>query len=359
MDPDEGDLGSSSMAWKISLLHCLTAVDCHAHPQGGGNGISSGVTVPPPHSYPAYLEFELTVTDAGGLSDTAVVRIDPRTVNITVGTIPAGLSVLAGEAQGASPLTVTAIVGSRMTITAPNPQTQGPVTYEFVSWSDGGGASHEVVPGSADVTYTATYRVRPVQGTAVLVVGNGGAPAAGDLAVRNRLMTLGYTVTTVDDSASRSTDATGKDLVVITSTVLASNVNTKFRNVAVPVITWEHALFDDLAMTSAGGVKRTGVRDLVITTPAHPLAAGLTGTVQVATAVGDFASGTPNGNAVVVATVPGTTTAGIFAYESGAAMPGRSAPARRVGLFLGDATPTILTAAGQALFDAAVGWADG
>jgi hypothetical protein len=172
-------------------------------------------------------------------------------------------------------------------------------------------------------------------------------------------MTLGYTVTTVDDSASRSTDATGKDLVVITSTVLASNVNTKFRNVAVPVITWEHALFDDLAMTSAGGVKRTGVRDLVITTPAHPLAAGLTGTVQVATAVGDFASGTPNGNAVVVATVPGTTTAGIFAYESGAAMPGRSAPARRVGLFLGDATPTILTAAGQALFDAAVGWADG
>jgi hypothetical protein len=38
-------------------------------------------------------------------------------------------------------------------------------------------------------------------------------------------------------------------------------------------------------------------------------------------------------------------------------MPGGAAPARRVALFLADNTATILTAAGQALFDAAVQWA--
>jgi hypothetical protein len=79
----------------------------------------------------------------------------------------------------------------------------------------------------------------------------------------------------------------------------------------------------------------------------------------VATTASLFAQGSPNGNAIVVATLPGSTTAGIFAYDSGASMPGLTAPARRVGLFLGDNTATSLTANGTALFDAAIRWAAG
>jgi glucose/arabinose dehydrogenase len=358
-DDEDGTLGASAMRWTITLYHCITAVDCHAHPQSERIGVDGGSYFAPSHSYPAYLEFKLTVTDTGGLTDTETIRMDPRTVELSFETSPAGLELLAGEAQGAAPLPLTAIVGSSLSVSAPTPQSMGGITYDFTGWSDGGAASHDVVAGSVNATYTATYQARTSTGAALLVVGNPSALIAGDAAVRTRLQGLGYTVTIVDDSASTASSATGQDLVIISSSVLASNVNTKFRNVTVPVIVWEHALFDDLAMTASGGTKLTAQTSLVITTPAHPLAAGLSGTVAVATTAGDFASGSPNSNAVVIATVPGTTAAGIFAYELGASMPGRAAPARRVALFMGDATPSIFTTAGQSLFDAAIQWADG
>ena len=44
-------------------------------------------------------------------------------------------------------------------------------------------------------------------------------------------------------------DAYGKSLVIISNSVTSGNVNTKFRNVPVPVLNWEPALFDDLHMT--------------------------------------------------------------------------------------------------------------
>ena len=92
-------------------------------------------------------------------------------------------------------------------------------------------------------------------------------------------------------------------------------------------------------------------------TPGSTLAAGLTGTVAVSTAADTLPQGNPGAAAVIVARLPGTTTASDFAYDTGAAMPGLAAPARRVGLFLGDNTAAIFTANGWALFDAAVTWA--
>jgi hypothetical protein len=49
----------------------------------------------------------------------------------------------------------------------------------------------------------------------------------------------------------------------------------------------------------------------------------------------------------------------LFGYEKGTPMVGLAAPARRVGLFLGDTNAAGLTAEGLALFDAAVRWASG
>jgi glucose/arabinose dehydrogenase len=358
-DVDDGVLDPAAMRWMITLLHCVTPVDCHAHPQGDRVGVASGSYLPPEHSFPAYLEFGLTVTDSGGLTGTDTVRVDPRTVGLTFESSPSGIELLAGDGQGPAPLTVTAIEGSRVSITAPTPQTMGGITYDFSSWSDGGAASHDVVAGTANATYAAVYEARPSANAVLLVVGNGAAPIAADRLIRDRLIAMGYTVTIVDDGASTAADAGGKDLVLISSSVLATNVNTKFRTTAVPLIVWEHALFDDLGMTAAPGTLRASQRDLIIASPAHPLAAGLSGTVQVATSAGNFASGLPNGSAVVVATVPGTTAAGIFAYDAGVTMPGGAAPARRVALFLTDNTANILTADGRSLFDAAVQWADG
>ena len=68
----------------------------------------------------------------------------------------------------------------------------------------------------------------------------------------------------------------------------------------------------------------------------------------------------PNANAAVVARPPSNGgRASIFAYERGATMPGLVAPGRRVGFFLEDSTASVLTPAGQSLFDAAVSWVTG
>ena len=74
---------------------------------------------------------------------------------------------------------------------------------------------------------------------------------------------------------------------------------------------------------------------------------------------GRFAQGTPNGAAISVATIPGATTPSTFAYEAGVAMPGLTAPARRVALFLSDTTAGNWNTNGIALFDATVTWAAG
>lgn len=358
-DADEGDLDPSTMRWTVTLFHCQTPADCHAHPQAERTGLASDTFVAPEHSHPAYLEFSLTVTDSGGLTDTETVRVDPRTVDLTLQTDPAGLQLLGGEEQGTAPLTVTAIVGSNTSLSAPTPQSVGGVTYDFASWSDGGPASHDVLATTTDATYTATYQARASVGSALLVVGNGGAPIAADLAVRDRLVALGYVVTVVDDAASQASQASGKAIVVIASSVTPASVNTKFAAVTVPVITWEWQLYDDLGLTAAPGGSVPSQTTVRIVTPGHPLAAGLAGTPTTATAGTYYGWGSPNANATIVATVTAGGQATIFAYEAGAVMPGRTAPARRTALFMGDNTAKYFSAAGQALFDAAVNWSVG
>ena len=104
----------------------------------------------------------------------------------------------------------------------------------------------------------------------------------------------------------------------------------------------------------------TGQTQVSIVNAAHPLAAGLSGTVAAVSPAANFTWGIPNANAAVVARPIGQPgRAAIFAYEKGASMPGLVAPGRRVGFFLEDATASSLTTQGRALFDAAVRWSTG
>jgi hypothetical protein len=199
---------------------------------------------------------------------------------------------------------------------------------------------------------------------ALMVVGNT-TLGAGDAAIQTRLQNLGYTVTAKSGPASAAADATGKALVVISSTVTSSDVNTKFRTATVPVLLWESALYQQNYMGLAGPTSGTdygtiaGQTQVTITNPTHPMAAGLSGNVAVTTSAQTLSWGRPNANAVSVAKVLGDTTNPrqvIFGYDKGAVMPGLTAPARRVGFLLEDATAGALAANGGALFDAAVQW---
>jgi hypothetical protein len=198
--------------------------------------------------------------------------------------------------------------------------------------------------------------------TALFVVGNVALNPA-DAAVSTRLAALGFTVTTKAAPAATSADAGGKSLVVISSTVTSGDVSTKFRDVAVPVVTWENAIYDDLHMTGtvAGSDYGTAANQssLTLANDKHALAGGRSGAVTVSAAA-PLTWGKPTAGAVNIAPLPGDSSKSVlFAYEQGATMVGMSAPARRAGLFLGDATAASFTGAGWSLFDAAIHWAAG
>ncbi len=200
---------------------------------------------------------------------------------------------------------------------------------------------------------------------ALLVVGSTNLNA-GDNAAKTRLQNLGFTVTVkqagTNNNAINTSDADGKAVVVISSTVIPANVGNKFRYVSVPVVTWEFDILDDMGMTglTSGtdfGTSSTAQTQLNITSPTHPLAAGLSGTLAVVTTGSNFTWGIPNANAAKIAALnTDATKFVIFGYENGVTMPGLDAPARRVSLFMTDLTAGSLNTNGGSLFDAAIKW---
>jgi hypothetical protein len=137
-----------------------------------------------------------------------------------------------------------------------------------------------------------------------------------------------------------------------------------WRTLAVPLVTWENDLLDDLAMSG----KRHDVdfgetgkeRYLWLVNAPHPIAAGLpAGVVNVYGKQAAMSWGKPGLGASIIATVYGQPDkAAIFAYETGATMDYETlAPARRVMFFMSNDSFTNLSESGHQLFDAAVDWA--
>ncbi|HEV8278265.1 MAG TPA: PQQ-dependent sugar dehydrogenase [Streptosporangiaceae bacterium] len=162
-DPQDGTLPTSALSWSLILHHCFTPTDCHTHMIETKAGVSSGSFTAPDHEYPCWLEVRLTATDSGGLASTASVRLDPKTVVLTFKTNPGGLvlsDMVVNEAPRTTPFSVTVVVGSANSVSAPSPQTFKRSTYFFASWSDGGPQSHTITAPAVNTTYTATYRKR-------------------------------------------------------------------------------------------------------------------------------------------------------------------------------------------------------
>ena len=106
-----------------------------------------------------WYRIHLTVRDAGGLTHSTFSDVVPRRSTITLATSPAGLQLTLDGQPLAAPQSVLGVVGIQRVLGAPSPQTVNGMTYEFVSWSDGGAATHTIATPAADTTYTATFRV--------------------------------------------------------------------------------------------------------------------------------------------------------------------------------------------------------
>jgi glucose/arabinose dehydrogenase len=160
-DAQDGTLSASQLSWSFIIHHCFTPTDCHTHLIQTVNGVASGTFTAPDHEYPCWLEVQLTAADSGGLTSTTSVRLDPKTVVLTFKTNPGGLVIsdlVVNEAPRTTPFSVTVVVGSANSVSAPSPQQFNKSTYYFTSWSDGGPQSHTITAPAVNTTYTATYR---------------------------------------------------------------------------------------------------------------------------------------------------------------------------------------------------------
>jgi hypothetical protein len=245
---------------------------------------------------------------------------------------------------------------------------------------DGGGAAmlggHSGAPGSggdpgaaeldaavdiADAKPADATPVPPAPGApAFLIVADPTAMAAADTKIKTLLAAKGFAVTIGDDDGP-GTQVSGAAVVVLSGTCASEKIMAKYRDTPVATLVLEPAVFDDMMMTAAGAGKDFGednATQLAITAADHPLAAQLKGNVTVVGAATKLGWGNPPATAQKVATLGGMTTkTAIFAYEKAAVMVAPFvAPARRVGLFVTVTAAANLSADGEKLLAAAIGW---
>jgi len=202
-------------------------------------------------------------------------------------------------------------------------------------------------------------------GTVLIVVKPDNPRVQADRAVQAHLEGRGYHVT-LGSQYDPPGQAAAYDLVILSSNIRSRDLLGAYRDVPVPVLTWESDLLDDLSMAGKKldrdfGKARAEHFVWLVNAP-HPLAGGLkagVNTVYVKDAPMNW--GRPGLGAAIIATVPGEPDqAVVFGYEKGATMDYEAlAPARRTMFLLDDETFGNLTPAGLALFDAAVDWTAG
>lgn len=157
-DIQDGIMPPSSMQWDVIMHHCPGGTpDCHTHIIQTFDGVDQGTFTAPDHEWYSFLEFRLTVTDSGGLTDQKSVSIDPQVVSISYDSVPQGLQIEIGGVAETTPFSRLAIIGSLNTITALSPQNLSSDQYYWTTWSDGGVISHEILAGETPASYTATY----------------------------------------------------------------------------------------------------------------------------------------------------------------------------------------------------------
>ena len=195
-------LPAAALSWQVVMYHCPS--NCHTHPIQSFAGVASGQLSAPDHEYPSYLELVLTARDSSGQSASTAVRLDPLTVDLTFDTAPSGLPLSVFSASAAAPVTSTVIVGSSVSVSAPLTQSLNGRTYDFVSWSDGGAATHNVVADPAPPRLVATYRARPEGLVAAYGLEEGTGTATADVSGNGNLGKLAGTAWTTAGKFGRA-----------------------------------------------------------------------------------------------------------------------------------------------------------
>ncbi len=202
---------------------------------------------------------------------------------------------------------------------------------------------------------------RPV----ALVIAGVSPPATDDQRVATELLRIGYGASLPAAAIAVDADLAERSLVVVTGQATAANLPASLVSSPIPALVALPGCFDSLSLTAttSGTDYGTAASQTMVSVaaPSHPLAAGLTGDVSVASSAGTVGWGKPASSATKVATVMGNANQStIFAYDPTTLLVnGQLAPGRRVGWFGQRAMVPNLTASGWDLFDAAALWAGG
>jgi hypothetical protein len=156
-DAEDGSIPATRLTWEVLLHH-----DAHTHPwlqPTSGNNLT--IQAPAPEDLAAttasYLEIRLTATDSQGARSTVRRDMRPRLVNITLDSIPSGLTLSANGTTITTPRTLTSWERYAIAISAPTQRDGAGRPWLFSSWSDGGAPTHTIVTPATATTYTATF----------------------------------------------------------------------------------------------------------------------------------------------------------------------------------------------------------
>jgi PKD repeat protein len=157
-DAQDGALTPAALSWTVLLHHCYAPTDCHIHTVEEYVGVASGTFLAPDHEDLAQIELQLTVTDAGGLQDTASVLIGPVTTMLNLRSDPTGVQLALDTGGVTTPASHMVMAGSSHQLIAPEIQNH----RSFSAWADGDSARvRSILVATTPQTYTATYINKP------------------------------------------------------------------------------------------------------------------------------------------------------------------------------------------------------
>jgi glucose/arabinose dehydrogenase len=156
-DPEDGTLPAGSFTWRVDFHH-NSHVHPHIAPSSGATGGSFTIPTAGEVASDVWYRIYLTVQDSGGLSTTVFRDVVPITAAVTLVTNPPGLQITLDSQPQTAPHLFTGVAGMVRSLEAASPQVVSGTTYTFVSWSDGGAATHTIATPATATTYTATFQ---------------------------------------------------------------------------------------------------------------------------------------------------------------------------------------------------------
>jgi hypothetical protein len=162
-DPEDGAVPASRLTWAVSYVTAGIARPFVNAFSGQTTGtFTPSVSTPYLGTDVAY-RISLTATDSQGRSTTVTRDLAPTVVNLQLASNIAGLKLNLDGNPLTAPATRASVAGLRRQLSAPPSQVLNGITYDFVRWSDGGTATHDISVPTSPITYTATYQRRTVQ----------------------------------------------------------------------------------------------------------------------------------------------------------------------------------------------------